>query len=163
MHYLFSLVFQVGCFVLLALKAHYLSVYTYSSDTCILIVSDDHCVFIPLGLGGLTTGGLGGLGGVGGALGGGAKTGLSLGGLGQSTLGGGGGGGGATGIGGLGSSISQPSLGSMPATMPVTKPVLPQQQQQQQQQGTQLQGQQQQAQQQPFVLGKPPAGRKRNA
>ena len=98
---------------------------------------------------------MGGLGGVGRALGGGAKTGLSLG-LGQSTLGGGGG---ATGVGGLGSSISQPSLGSMPATMPVTKPVLPQQQ------GTQLQQQQQQAQQQqqPFVLGKPPAGRKRNA
>ena len=69
---------------------------------------------------------------------GGAKTGLSLGGL-------GGGGGGLT----LGSSISQPSLGSMPATMPVTKPVLPQQQQQQQQ-GS-------------FVLGKPPAGKRRNA
>ena len=148
--------------MLLALKAHYLIVCTYSGDTCILIESNNHYVFIPLGLGGLTTGGLGGLGGVGGALGGGAKTGLSLGGLGQSTLGGGGGGG--TGIVGLGSSISQPSLGSMPATMPVTKPVLPQQQQQQQQ-GTQLQGQQpQQAQQQqPFVLGKPPAGRKRNA
>lgn len=98
---------------------------------------------------------MGGLGGVGGALGGGTRTGLSLG-LGQSTLGGGGG---VTGGGGLGSSISQPSLGSMPATMPVTKPVLPQQQQQQ---GTQLQ-QAQQQQQQPFVLGKPPAGRKRNA
>ena len=93
---------------------------------------------------------MGGLGG--GALGGGAKTGLGLGGLGQTALGGGG----AT-VGGLGSSISQPSLGNMPASMPVTKPVLPLQQHQ----GTQLQQQQQPATQ--FVLGKPPAGRKRNA
>lgn len=96
--------------------------------------------------GGLAAGGLGGLGlGGGGGLG--TKPGLGVG-LTQTGLGGGGGL-------GLSSSISQPSLGSMPASMPVTKPVLPQQQH------PQLQQQQQPASQ--FVLGKPPAGRKRNA